>query len=51
MKARTNQKKSLNDILIPGSKTIDLTNLKELFTGTNIDAKKLREEAWKRKHN
>ncbi|HEY8929147.1 MAG TPA: hypothetical protein VIM55_08150 [Mucilaginibacter sp.] len=38
----------LDDILIPGNKSLDLPEMEKIFTGRNIDAKKLREEAWKR---
>ena len=42
------KKSSLDDILIPGDKTLNISELEGLFTGSGIDAKKLREEAWKR---
>ncbi len=29
--------------------TADLSELSKVFTGKNLDAKKLREEAWRRK--
>ena len=38
----------LEDILIPGDKTLDISSLNEIFTGKNIDASDLRKEMWKR---
>ena len=41
---------SVNGVtIIPGDKRIDITDLTEVFTGKNIDAAKLRKEAWQRK--
>jgi hypothetical protein len=42
------KKSSLDDILIPGDKTLNISELKDVFTGSAIDAKQLREKAWKR---
>ncbi|MFB9843281.1 hypothetical protein [Mucilaginibacter ginsenosidivorans] len=42
------QKKSLDDIIIPGDKTLDISSLNQVFTGKNLDAKELRKEMWKR---
>lgn len=42
------KKRSFDDIIIPGDKNADISALQEVFTGKNIDAKKLREELWKR---
>ena len=39
---------NLDDILIPGDQSIDISELEEAFAGSNIDAKKLREDSWKR---
>jgi hypothetical protein len=41
-------KSSINDILIPGDKTLDISELEDVFTGSGIDSKKLRDQAWKR---
>jgi len=41
----------LDDIFIPGDETLNISELEEAFRGKNIDAKKLREEGWKRKSN
>ena len=38
-------------IIIPGDPSIDISEMFEIFSGLNIDAKKLRKEAWKRGHN
>ncbi|EHQ25691.1 hypothetical protein [Mucilaginibacter paludis] len=35
--------------LIPGDSSIDISDLKEIFSNNNIDAAKLRKEAWTRK--
>ncbi len=41
---------SVNGVtIIPGDKRIDITDLTEVFTGKNIDAAKLRKDAWQRK--
>jgi len=42
------QKKSLDDILIAGDKSLDISSLTEIFTGKNLDAGELRKEMWKR---
>ena len=34
--------------VIPGDNTIDMSEMNNVFTGKNIDAKKLREKAWMR---
>ena len=48
-KIDSNKKKtSFDDILIRGDKTLSVAELEDIFRGTNLDAKKLREEAWKR---
>jgi len=39
----------LDDILIPRDETIHPSDLFKLFSGKNIDAAKLRKEAWQRK--
>lgn len=41
-------KSPLDDILIPGDKSLDIEALREVFTGKDIDAKELRRSAWKR---
>ncbi len=33
---------------IPGDSSIDITEMQKIFTGRNIDAKKLRQKAWQR---
>ncbi|MFC0517014.1 hypothetical protein ACFFGT_22585 [Mucilaginibacter angelicae] len=38
----------LNDILIPGNKKLDVSELKKVFTGKDLDAKKLRNDLWQR---
>jgi len=43
------KKESLDDILIPGNKKLDISELEKVFTGKNLDAKKLREDLWQRK--
>lgn len=40
--------KSLDDILIPGDKTLDISPLNDIFTGKNLDAADLRKKMWKR---
>ncbi|MBB3057073.1 MULTISPECIES: hypothetical protein [Mucilaginibacter] len=45
---KNKKQSSLDDILIPGDKTLNISELENIFTGSGIDAKKLREEAWKR---
>ena len=45
---KSKKKSSLDDILILGDKTLNISELEDIFTGSGIDAKKLREEAWKR---
>jgi hypothetical protein len=46
--ASDNGKKNLDDIFIPGDESLSISELAEVFTGKGIDAKKLREDAWKR---
>ncbi len=49
VKVREGEKKSLlRDILIPGNKTLNISELEEVFTCKGLDAKKLRTAAWKR---
>ncbi|RKR85467.1 hypothetical protein BDD43_5738 [Mucilaginibacter gracilis] len=38
----------LDDILVPGDKSLDVEALSEVITGMHIDAKELRRSAWKR---
>lgn len=38
------QKKSLDDILIPGDKSLDISSLNEIFTGKNLNAAVLRKQ-------
>ncbi|HEY5327562.1 MAG TPA: hypothetical protein VIJ27_11230 [Mucilaginibacter sp.] len=45
---KSEKKSSLDDILVPGDKTLNISELENIFTGSGIDAKQLREEAWKR---
>jgi uncharacterized protein (DUF39 family) len=33
---------------IPGDSSIDISEMQKIFTGRNIDAKKLRQKAWQR---
>lgn len=33
---------------IPGDKSVDISEMQEIFSGKNIDAKKLRQKAWQR---
>ncbi|CAN5422490.1 hypothetical protein BH09BAC6_BH09BAC6_04260 [soil metagenome] len=41
---------SVNGVtIIPANKNVDTTDLEKLFTEKNIDAAKLRKEAWQRK--
>lgn len=46
---KSKENKSFDDILIPGDKNADISALHSVFTGKNIDAKKLRSELWQRK--
>lgn len=46
--SKEQQKASLDDILIPGDKTLDISSLSEIFTGKDLDAVKLRRDAWQR---
>jgi hypothetical protein len=46
--ANKTKRPNLDDILIPGDQSIDISELEDAFKGSNIDAKKLREDAWKR---
>jgi hypothetical protein len=41
-------KENLGDILIPGDKALDISVLSAVFKDKNLDAKELREKAWKR---
>ncbi len=43
------RKKALEEITVPANKEADLSQLFEVFTGKNLDAKKLREEMWRTK--
>jgi len=44
------QKTSLNGVsLISGDKMIDVSDISQIFTGKDIDAKDLRQKAWKRR--
>jgi len=45
---KTKKEPSLSDILVPGDKALNIAELEDIFTGSGIDARKLREEAWKR---
>lgn len=42
------QKRSLDDILIPGDRSVDISSLNEIFTGKNLDAAGIRKQMWKR---
>jgi len=46
--ANKKKRSNLDDILIPGDQSIDISELEKAFTGNDVDAKKLREDAWKR---
>jgi len=46
--SKEKQKKSLDDILIAGDKSLDISSLSEIFTGKNLEAVELRKEMWKR---
>ncbi|HWD90027.1 MAG TPA: hypothetical protein VG367_17995 [Mucilaginibacter sp.] len=49
---KKNRLYKLNGVtIIPASEKFDPKEMRELITGKNIDAKKLREDAWKRKGN
>ncbi|QKJ30419.1 hypothetical protein HQ865_11850 [Mucilaginibacter mali] len=41
--------KPVDDIIIPGDKSLDISVLDDIFTGKNLDAKQLRKDAWERK--
>ena len=41
-------KSALDDILIPGDTTLDISPLNDVFTGKNLDAAELRKKMWKR---
>jgi len=45
---KSKQEKSLDDILIPGNKSLDISSLNEIFTGKNLNSTDLRNEMWKR---
>jgi hypothetical protein len=45
---RSKNRSSIDDILIPGDKTLNISELEDVFTGSGINSKKLREQAWKR---
>lgn len=50
MDKRENQTDKLNGVhIIPASEKFDPKEMTQLFTGKNIDAKKLRKELWQRK--
>lgn len=42
------EKEIFDDILVPADKNADLSALNQVFNGKNLDARKLREEAWRR---
>ncbi len=42
------RQRAIDEITVPADKEADLTQLFHVFTGKNLDAKKLREEAWRR---
>lgn len=42
------EKELFDDILVPADKNADLSALNQVFNGKNLDARKLREEAWRR---
>ena len=44
---KSEKKSSGADILVSGDKTLNISELENIFTGSGIDAKQLREEAWK----
>ncbi len=43
------RKKALEEITVPANKEADLSQLFEVFTGKNLDAKTLREQLWRTK--
>ncbi len=49
-KAAKKKEPSVNGVTFsPADSTIDVSDLSEIFTGKNIEAKSLRTEAWRRK--
>jgi hypothetical protein len=42
------KKPHFDDILVPGDKSLDINALNDVFAGKNLDAKELRNKAWKR---
>ncbi len=44
----TKKEISLDDILVPNDKNADLSKLNKVFTGKDLDAKKLREQLWRK---
>ncbi len=47
--AKKNRYEYINDIpVVLGDNSIDIKQLNTIFTGKNLDAKKLRAEAWQR---
>ncbi|OOQ58053.1 hypothetical protein [Mucilaginibacter pedocola] len=46
---RSKESTLLDDILVPADKSADISELRSVFTGKDIDAKKLREQLWQRK--
>jgi hypothetical protein len=46
---RKSKNQTINGVtIIPGDKSADVSNMGKVFTGRNIDAKKLRQAAWRR---
>lgn len=43
------RQKAVDAITVPADKETDLSQLFEVFTGKNLDAKKLRQEMWRTK--
>ncbi len=43
------RQKAIAAITVPANKEADITQLFQVFTGKNLDAKKLREELWRTK--
>lgn len=43
------QHQRVKSILVPGDKSLNIDELREVFSGKDIDAKELRRSAWERK--
>ena len=42
------KKSNIDDILMPGDKSLDISALNDVFAGKNLDAKELRAKMWEK---